>query len=248
MNGPQSYNHRSRAHDLLFFSIAQTSYPPNQSYGISAHMMPGTTRTASHSQPIVPASSARYDSPTLHPMPPNGLTGQPGVTPPCGSASVMLPNRVVYNGALPPRVVGSQGRRGSLLCNAGRPVVPAAGEKYNAVQTKDADGKYPCPHCAKSYLSRQALEAPPAMPALFAVATQLDWTTCAVLKLKIKNRAQAEKTCGLSNEKARDQTNELNNIPSDVAAYPIDTSPVSHGMNKVGDGSRGPFLPAISKA
>ena len=59
-------------------------------------------------------------------------------------------------------VVGSQGRRGILPSAAGRPdaatVEGNASAKSSVVPNKDADGKYPCPHCNKTYLHAKHLK------------------------------------------------------------------------------------------
>ena len=62
----------------------------------------------------------------------------------------------------PTHVVGSQGRRGILPSAAGRPsAIPGAnpsGQKAAPTPAKDADGKYPCPHCTKTYLHAKHLK------------------------------------------------------------------------------------------
>ncbi|KAL9128550.1 MAG: hypothetical protein Q9217_002783 [Psora testacea] len=59
-------------------------------------------------------------------------------------------------------VVGSQGRRGILPSAAGRPPALTAsntsGGKNSPALAKDADGKYPCPHCSKPYLHAKHLK------------------------------------------------------------------------------------------
>lgn len=61
----------------------------------------------------------------------------------------------------PTHVVGSQGRRGILPSAPGRPNPPAQGTGTTAksmIPQKDADGKYPCPHCNKTYLHAKHLK------------------------------------------------------------------------------------------
>lgn len=63
----------------------------------------------------------------------------------------------------PPRthVVGSQGRRGILPSAAGRPAAvtrEGTTTKSSIVPIKDADGKFPCPHCNKTYLHAKHLK------------------------------------------------------------------------------------------
>jgi hypothetical protein len=59
-------------------------------------------------------------------------------------------------------VVGSQGRRGVLPSTAGRPAaLPVEGNASNktaVVPVKDAEGKYPCPFCNKTYLHAKHLK------------------------------------------------------------------------------------------
>ena len=59
-------------------------------------------------------------------------------------------------------VVGSQGRRGILPSVAGRPAAitndgPAT-TKTTVVPVKDSDGKFPCPHCNRTYLHAKHLK------------------------------------------------------------------------------------------
>ena len=62
----------------------------------------------------------------------------------------------------PTHVVGSQGRRGILPSAAGRPTAVAgantSGQKAAPTPPKDAEGKYPCPHCTKTYLHAKHLK------------------------------------------------------------------------------------------
>jgi len=71
----------------------------------------------------------------------------------------------------PLHVVGQQGRRGVLPTHPGRPA-PAAG-KAPTTASKNAEGKYECPHCNKTYLHLKHLKrhllrreffSPPAHP------------------------------------------------------------------------------------
>lgn len=69
-----------------------------------------------------------------------------------------------YGAKEPPRtqVVGSQGRRGILPSVPGR-VAPVTNgvngtAKNTTIPAKDADGKFPCPHCNKTYLHAKHLK------------------------------------------------------------------------------------------
>ena len=55
----------------------------------------------------------------------------------------------------PTHVVGQQGRRGILPSAPGRPA-PAVGKPI--IPVKDADGKFPCPNCTKTYLHAKHLK------------------------------------------------------------------------------------------
>jgi len=67
----------------------------------------------------------------------------------------------MQNEETPTHVVGSQGRRGILPSAPGRPNPPAQGTAASTksmIPQKDADGKYPCPHCNKTYLHAKHLK------------------------------------------------------------------------------------------
>lgn len=143
------------------YSMPPNQYPPPQAYGTSAAMMPQATTTASHPQPIAPAPAGGRGPPVLRPMPPGGIMSQPGVSSPYGPSSLMQPTSVLQEGEQPTHVVGSQGRRGILPSAPGRPAAPAAGTggtKNTVIPVKDADGKFPCPHCTKTYLHAKHLK------------------------------------------------------------------------------------------
>ncbi|KAL5351014.1 hypothetical protein ACLOAV_004588 [Pseudogymnoascus australis] len=60
---------------------------------------------------------------------------------------------------VPTHVVGSQGRRGILPSAPGRPSVAATGPGASKnITAKDADGKFPCPHCVKTYVHAKHLK------------------------------------------------------------------------------------------
>jgi hypothetical protein len=80
----------------------------------------------------------------------SGPEGMPGMTSDVGRD----PTRT--------HVVGSQGRRGILPSAPGRPPVSANGlngsPKGGQIPQKDADGKFPCPNCTKTYLHAKHLK------------------------------------------------------------------------------------------
>ena len=105
----------------------------------------------------------------LAPAPPRSDPLQPGYGPPdnrqqAWSGAEGIPSMSAEVGRDPTRthVVGSQGRRGILPSAPGRPPVMPNGvngsPKSNAVPQKDADGKFPCPNCTKTYLHAKHLK------------------------------------------------------------------------------------------
>ena len=133
----------------------QQAYPPTT-------MMPQTTTAAVHPQPIAPAPSPGGRAPpNLRPLQP-GQMPQPGMNSPYGQSPHMAqpPMGLPLDGEQPTHVVGSQGRRGVLPSAPGRPPAPAAGSGATKTQIpqKDADGKFPCPHCTKTYLHAKHLK------------------------------------------------------------------------------------------
>lgn len=162
-NNLASYHQTSQPGSRPVYAMAQNPYPPHQGYGTSASMMPQSTTAASHPVPIAaaPAPSNNRAPPVLRPMPPGGLVPQPGVQHPYGPGPLMQNNSVMQEGEQPTHVVGSQGRRGILPSAPGRPAAPTAGTgatKNAVIPVKDADGKFPCPHCTKTYLHAKHLK------------------------------------------------------------------------------------------
>jgi hypothetical protein len=105
-----------------------------------------------------------YQQP-LAPAPPRPDTmvnsyGHPDSRPPAWTGAEVMPGMP----ADAPRthVVGSQGRRGILPSAPGRPPVAVNGlngsPKGGQLPQKDADGKFPCPNCTKTYLHAKHLK------------------------------------------------------------------------------------------
>lgn len=137
--------------------------PSSQAYRTSGPMMPQTSTAMSHPQPIAPAPVQGGRTPqALRPMPPNGLQHmQGGMSSPYGQSNMMPQSSMMDNMEPPTHVVGSQGRRGILPSAPGRPPVTATGAgaaKNTMIPAKDADGKFPCPHCTKTYLHAKHLK------------------------------------------------------------------------------------------
>lgn len=107
-------------------------------------------------QTVYTSASTPARLPELLPMPPRGA----------GKPSLSLGTHInQLDGAEEPQpthVVGSQGRRGILPSAAGRPAAIAgastSGHKAAPTPPKDAEGKYPCAHCTKSYLHAKHLK------------------------------------------------------------------------------------------
>jgi len=116
--------------------------------------------SSSYSQPpLLSTSATNANIMQLAPAPmSNGLQdirfGAMGLPPHSQlySHAPMLPNQEPE----PVHVVGQQGRRGVLPTHPGRPA-PAAG-KPPTNPNKNADGKYECPHCNKTYLHLKHLK------------------------------------------------------------------------------------------
>ncbi|KAK7431440.1 hypothetical protein QQZ08_001930 [Neonectria magnoliae] len=246
------------------YSMPQSQYPPPQQYGTSGAMMPQATTSASHPQPIAPAPVGGRGPPVLRPMPPGGIMSQPGVSSPYGPSSLMQPNSVLqHEGEQPTHVVGSQGRRGILPSAPGRPAAPAAGTgatKNTVIPVKDADGKFPCPHCTKTYLHAKHLKRHllrhtgdrPYMCVLcrdtFSRSDILKrhFQKCSIRRgnptgashlshpqAHVKKNAQAQKAAGLGHDGDLNHLNGLSNIPGDNMVHPFGMVPVQDGMNNM---------------
>ncbi|KAI1775253.1 hypothetical protein F4818DRAFT_448519 [Hypoxylon cercidicola] len=143
------------------YSMMPNQYPQSQQgYPTSSSMMPQTSVAASHPQPIAPAPAAARP-PVLRPMPAGGVMPQTGLPSPYGG-SPMIPHQqsLIQESEQPTHVVGSQGRRGILPSAPGRPAAPtgSGASKNTVIPQKDADGKFPCPHCTKTYLHAKHLK------------------------------------------------------------------------------------------
>ncbi|KEY71453.1 hypothetical protein S7711_03520 [Stachybotrys chartarum IBT 7711] len=264
-NNLPSYQQSSQAANRPgIYSMAQNPYPPHQGYGTSATMMPQSTTSASHPQPIAPApAGGRVGPPVLRPMPPGGIMPQPGVQSPYAQGAMMQPSPVLQEGDQPTHVVGSQGRRGILPSAPGRPAAPAAGSgtaKNTVIPVKDADGKFPCPHCTKTYLHAKHLKRHllrhtgdrPYMCVLcrdtFSRSDILKrhFQKCSIRRgnptgashlshpgAHVKKNSQGQKPGGLGNDGDLNHLNGLSNLPSDGMVHPFGMVPVSDGMNNM---------------
>jgi len=137
----------------------QMGGPPQRNYSqqmpMNNYQQQPSYRTSSSSamsvpQAIAPAPPQNRMQHALAPMPVNGY--QSSMQSPYGLQGMMEET--------PTHVVGSQGRRGILPSAPGIPPVPqgSGAAKSTMIPAKDADGKFPCPHCTKTYLHAKHLK------------------------------------------------------------------------------------------
>ncbi|KAH7034496.1 uncharacterized protein B0I36DRAFT_360014 [Microdochium trichocladiopsis] len=141
-------------------NLIANQYPQlHQGYGTSSSMMHQSSVAVSHPKPITPALASR--PPVPRPMPARGVMPTSGLSSPSGQSSLMPHQQsILQPDEQPTHVVGSQGRRRILSSAPGRLTAPTgSGASDNAViPQKDADGKFPCPHCNKTYLHAKHLK------------------------------------------------------------------------------------------
>lgn len=157
---------------------AATSAAPMAPHPAVSSLPPSTYLTTHHSQPpfqpqsLMPPTSAAppYPQP-IAPAPPRERRPEYVVTTsysPADNKTAMwpapegMPASPQCGPKESPRtqVVGSQGRRGILPSVPGRAAVAnnVNGAAKAAVPAKDADGKFPCPNCNKTYLHAKHLK------------------------------------------------------------------------------------------
>ena len=133
-----------------------------QQYG----MRPGYPSQSGPFQSPQSSDAAHSRLPDLLPMP-GGSSNSYGISYSYPSSSQSMTTSLSTiepdRDSRPTHVVGSQGRRGILPSADGRPVASQRPEtptnsKSAAIPPKDIDGKYPCPHCAKTYLHAKHLK------------------------------------------------------------------------------------------
>ncbi|KAI1321995.1 hypothetical protein F5Y16DRAFT_404947 [Xylariaceae sp. FL0255] len=158
-NTMSNYPPPSTGHGRGSYGMMPNQYQNQQGYPTTTSMMPQSSVAASHPQPIAPAPAAARP-PVLRPMPAGGVIPQPGLNSPYGGASMMPHPPAFQDAEQPTHVVGSQGRRGILPSAPGRPAAPTGtgASKNTVIPQKDADGKFPCPHCTKTYLHAKHLK------------------------------------------------------------------------------------------
>lgn len=149
-------------HATHYSSMADHSSIPAfmQSGPIFPNLLPiyGGAVSSSQSHPsIITPAPLQGRLPDLRPMPTEGMN-------PLSPSDQVLPQQTpVGDHERPPtHVVGSQGRRGILPSAPGRAAAVAGSSAGNGksatVPTKDADGKFPCPYCSKTYLHAKHLK------------------------------------------------------------------------------------------
>ncbi|KAH6879829.1 hypothetical protein B0T10DRAFT_582482 [Thelonectria olida] len=251
--------------DCIDPALERSQEPPPEAHGTPPTTMSQATTTASHPQPIAPAPvSGQVGPPVLRPMPPGGIMSQPGISSPYGPGPMMQqPSVLQQEGEQPTHVVGSQGRRGILPSAPGRPAAPAVGTgaKDMVIPVKDADGKFPCPHCTNTYLHAKHLKRHllrhtgdrPYMCVLcrdtFSRSDVLKrhFQKCSIRRgnpagashlshpqAHVKKNAQAQKAAGLAHHEGDlNHVNGLNNMPGDNMVHPFGVAPVQDGMNNM---------------
>lgn len=139
---------------------------------VPAYMSPGTTihnpsfygATASNVQgypSVLAPSPLQIRLPDVRPTPTGELTQS--IHPPLnGLAQLTSQQPSEEDEPQPVHVVGAQGRRGILPSAPGKETPLAGssigGSKTTTVPAKDADGKFPCPYCSKTYLHAKHLK------------------------------------------------------------------------------------------
>ncbi|KAK4145880.1 fungal-specific transcription factor domain-containing protein [Dichotomopilus funicola] len=243
--------------------MGNSSYPQQPYPGASSSMMPQTTTAASHPQPIAPApaTAGGRAPPVLRPMPAGGVMPQAGMNSPYGQSPLMPQTSMLPESDPPTHVVGSQGRRGILPSAPGRPAAPAAGsaQAKNQIPQKDADGKFPCPHCTKTYLHAKHLKRHllrhtgdrPYMCVLchdtFSRSDILKrhFIKCSVRRgnptgashlshpqAHVKKNAAAQQKA-LGTEGDVNHINNMGNMPAEGMVHPFGIIPASDGINNV---------------
>jgi hypothetical protein len=146
------------------FLTGQHQAQAPQQYHSPHNLLPPTSNAQSYPQPIAPAPP-RDRRPDYATMPSGAFSHNDGKGPIWSNADGMAAANGLapYPGKESPRtqVVGSQGRRGILPSVPGRAAVANGVNgtaKSTTIPAKDADGKFPCPHCNKTYLHAKHLK------------------------------------------------------------------------------------------
>jgi hypothetical protein len=134
---PSTYNVNSSG----FSSAPQNAFAPTASHAGQAPIAPAPVANGMHD--MRPSTQNNLSLPQLYPA--QALPQH-----------LLAPQMVSPSDQEPVHVVGQQGRRGVLPTVPGRPT-PTAG-KSAPMPTKNADNKFECPHCNKTYLHLKHLK------------------------------------------------------------------------------------------
>ena len=153
-----NYPQGQMAQQPRYMMPANNYQQQQQVYRTSSSMLPQSSTAMSQPQNIAPAPIGGKMPQPLRPMPANGMHMQQSMGSPYGQNMLSQPAMMMEE--QPTHVVGSQGRRGILPSAPGRPAVGAitGSAKGAIIPQKDADGKFPCPHCTKTYLHAKHLK------------------------------------------------------------------------------------------
>lgn len=161
-NGTQPGSYQYVHHGLPQANSPSSTYMQHQRSFTSSQPYNSQNSTAPQYHSYISSHSASGRLPDIRPMPAGGLSDPSRASHHKPSSSLTSLTLQTGQEAQPTHVVGSQGRRGILPSAFGRPAaVPtgsANGQKPANVPAKDAEGKFPCPHCAKTYLHAKHLK------------------------------------------------------------------------------------------
>ncbi|PGG99747.1 hypothetical protein AJ79_08436 [Helicocarpus griseus UAMH5409] len=126
-------------------------------------LLPPSTTSQAYPQPIAPAPPRDRRSDYGGALPSGAFSDAESKGPVVSNTNGLPSTSTAFVPKDPPRtqVVGSQGRRGILPSVPGRAAAitnGANGTGKTAIPAKDADGKFPCPHCNKTYLHAKHLK------------------------------------------------------------------------------------------
>ena len=173
-HGAGSFDQQTRQHPSLY-STQAAPYPnyvthaSHPAYNPGMPHFPGSSSMIAPSVPAIPMSQA-YPTPTsstfpqIRPMPPSTSAQSHPMPQGYGAhPSFAFPNSNEDNDIHQrAHVVGSQGRRGILPSAEGKPAAVNSNgnttSKSTVIPQKDAEGKFPCPHCTKTYLHGKHLK------------------------------------------------------------------------------------------
>lgn len=163
-NGAQAESYQPYAPSSLpQANGSNAAYPQHQQPFPTSQAYISQTSGSQAYQPYVSPHPNSGRLPDIRPMPNGGLNGPSPLASPRGPSS-SLTSLSLHTGqkSQPTHVVGSQGRRGILPSAVGRPTAFPIGnascQKTSTIPAKDVDGKFPCPHCAKTYLHAKHLK------------------------------------------------------------------------------------------